>query len=551
MPTVSAAWGIDKFNFTQAGAGAVKRLGLDKFAECISVKDFGAHTTNEPGYSTFDSTAAIQATIEAVEAMSVSSQGKPRIYFPGGTYLITSTIRVKGSFICLYGDGHRATLLYKSGDFGDLLVFEAEDSSTTSIAACSVEGLALRAFSDTTSGALLRLTRAIESSFSELSLRDNFGGILVEGGIQLRFHNIEIRAGGLWSGVKPNSYMMKFKEGPAAQQRNPSEIFITNLNARNTGTSEQPWVEYGIHISCCDGIWISNGHTLACSLAGLFCEPAVTALSPSGTQLSGIIINNFWFDGHCKFGATFRGASPGYGGFIFNNTFFLNAHEYNFHVNVDCTASDFIFTGGECLKAGYSGMYLYGGGNIIVNGMNITGNGVLGTTGRAGVEVGNGVSNVLITGCRIGGTWLGTPTTQTSGVYINSSASDNINVSNNIFSGHSDANIRDTTSGKMKVYSDNVDDISYSGITASSNSLQIPMTGDYFEVASGVTLITNLISRNKKRRLTLLFTGACTVSNTANQLELSGSTNLIAKDKDTLSLIYTGTKWTEVSRSIK
>lgn len=517
-----------------------------KVSERISVKDFGA-----VGNGSHDDTASIQAAIDYVEGLSLGGQGAPRIYFPGGDYLISSTITINDNFIVLEGDGPRSSLIRTNSDFGDAIHFVALNPSTTSLACIGMENIGVRAFADTNSGALIRITRCIEVNFSNLSLRDNFGGILIEGGIQHYYNNIDLRSGGLWSSTKSGSYLWKIVEGPATQQKNPSEMFFSNINARNTGTPSQDYVEFGFMIYCCDGLWFQNCHTLSCNLAGMLIQPQVTALSPSGTQITGILASNFWFDGYCKFGLSIRGTSNTFGGFQFTNAFFLNADEYNVHVLTGCNVKGITFNGGTCLKAEYSGFYLYGGENYVINGMFISGNGMAGGTDHAGIEIGDGVSYMNVSGNRIGGTLLGgTTTTQTIGVYVNSPMSDFINVSGNIFSGHSNADIYDYTSGMNKIYENNNTDISIANITTSSNSLQIPMHGNYFEVDSGVTSITNLISRNKNRIVTLQFTGNCTVSHTSTQLELSGSANFSATAKDTLTLIYTGSKWIELARTV-
>jgi hypothetical protein len=531
--------------YTPAGTSAVPSIIRTKLRESVSVKDFGA-----VGDGVADDTAAIQAAIDAAGTLYPTIQGRPLVYFPGGTYVVTSTIAIKHNFIVLTGDGSRATLIRKNGDFGDLFHFTAVNPTTTSLLGVGVSKMALRAFDDTTGGALIRFTRCIESFCSELTIRDNFGGIFVDGGIQLYFNDIDARSGGLWSAVKVGSYLFRFDEGPAAQQKTPSEIFISNINTRNTGGSSAPWVEKGFDIRCCDGIWIANGHTLSCNFAGVFVEPTVTALSPLGTQITGLVFSNFWFDGYCTHGITIRGTSNVYGGFHFVNCFFLNSNEYGASVLAGCTASGITFVGGTCLKAGFCGLFLRGGDNYTITGMFISGNGVAGTTGRAGIEIGD-ISNVSITGNRIGGTLLGgTPTTQTSGVWVNSVSADYISIVGNVFTGHSIADIRDDPSGKEKVYESNVTDISFSNITTSSNSLQIPAHGEFFIVDSGVTLINNAIRRHKRRKLILLFTGNCTVQHVNNQLELAGAVDFLATDKDTLTLVYTGTKWSEVSRTV-
>jgi hypothetical protein len=73
--------GSDWIGFLQSGTGAVAVSAQDKMRQFVSVKDFGAI-----GNGTTDDTAAIQAAITAV--------GTGTVYFPYGTYKVTSTLNV-------------------------------------------------------------------------------------------------------------------------------------------------------------------------------------------------------------------------------------------------------------------------------------------------------------------------------------------------------------------------------------------------------------------------------------------------------------------------
>ena len=110
-PTTGATNAI----YTQAGTGAVARTVQDKARESVSVKDFGAK-----GDGVTDDTTAIQAAINYTIIVGGA------LYFPAGTYKITSALTVdtgvytKG--IILYGDG-RNSIISQTGAGLDAIKF--------------------------------------------------------------------------------------------------------------------------------------------------------------------------------------------------------------------------------------------------------------------------------------------------------------------------------------------------------------------------------------------------------------------------------------------
>jgi hypothetical protein len=80
--------------FLQAGAGAVARTVESKLRDTVSVKDFGA-----VGNGVADDTAAIQAAIDSF------ASGNGTVYFPTGSYKVSSTITVSKNRIHLTGAG--------------------------------------------------------------------------------------------------------------------------------------------------------------------------------------------------------------------------------------------------------------------------------------------------------------------------------------------------------------------------------------------------------------------------------------------------------------
>jgi hypothetical protein len=85
-------------SFVQAGTGAVTLTMQGKVRERVSVKDFGA-----VGDGIANDTAAVQAAVVAV-----ASSGA-QIYFPAGTYKITSVISTTGH-LNIIGDGEKTVL---------------------------------------------------------------------------------------------------------------------------------------------------------------------------------------------------------------------------------------------------------------------------------------------------------------------------------------------------------------------------------------------------------------------------------------------------------
>ena len=93
VQSLASGTGSDWIGFTQAGTGAVAISAQDKMRQVVSVKDFGA-----VGDGVTDDTAAIQSAINTIGASKA-------IYFPAGTYKITSTINLLVAGISLVGDG--------------------------------------------------------------------------------------------------------------------------------------------------------------------------------------------------------------------------------------------------------------------------------------------------------------------------------------------------------------------------------------------------------------------------------------------------------------
>lgn len=136
--TDNVAFGDALIGVKQPLAGTVARTQHGKNADTVSVKDFGA-----AGDGTTDDTAALQAALNS---------GANTVYFPPGTYRITSTLTIPESTV-LRGAGRRSsTILVDGAIVGASKVYGAK--SPLNVMKIEVRGLGFKGVA-TALGALL------------------------------------------------------------------------------------------------------------------------------------------------------------------------------------------------------------------------------------------------------------------------------------------------------------------------------------------------------------------------------------------------------------
>jgi hypothetical protein len=111
---LAAATGASLVGFLQSGTSAVPTTVQAKLRETVSVKDFGA-----VGNGVADDTAAIQAAVDYCKTQTVldhPTQGGATLYFPRGTYIVSSTIDLAAMYgFYLQGEGAGNTNIVFTG----------------------------------------------------------------------------------------------------------------------------------------------------------------------------------------------------------------------------------------------------------------------------------------------------------------------------------------------------------------------------------------------------------------------------------------------------
>jgi hypothetical protein len=154
---------INQLGFLQAGTGAVTRTAQAKMREVVSVLDFGA-----VGDGVTDDTAAIQAAINSF------ASGQGTIYFPKGTYLVTSTITINKDRMNLIGEGLWVSNILFNPTSDDICIFIGKGGEGNTdggvIVECSIKGFRFTSSDLTNKKTALELKDIGECRFEDIAI---------------------------------------------------------------------------------------------------------------------------------------------------------------------------------------------------------------------------------------------------------------------------------------------------------------------------------------------------------------------------------------------
>lgn len=296
---VSSAVVAGNPTFLQNGAGAVARSWSSKLKEVVSVKDFGA-----VGDGVADDTAAIQAAIDYAETKVISTyKSGATVFFPAGTYLVTSGLTVGTGNVGIAGDGISASVILAASPSYDVLSFNAGGSS---VWRASVRDIRILATGNASSGALLFMNRCLHSIVDSISLDGGYECLRADGCNKLYVNNIETHQTSRSAGTP--SYQLRF----TSTAYRCSDVHITNYQLF---TPDAYRGNYAVSIAGSDGIYFTSGH----QHGGVILQPSGVAPEDICASVTWV---NVYFDTSPLHHVNFAGTAANYRNFRFSNCVF-------------------------------------------------------------------------------------------------------------------------------------------------------------------------------------------------------------------------------------
>jgi hypothetical protein len=226
----------------------------------INVKNFGAK-----GDGVTDDTLAIQSAID-----SLSQTGGGRIFFPIGTYKITSAINISKKFIIIDGEGKKSTI-YNTGTTSSIIFQDSDQIVIKNIGIDGIGGIA---------GVNAINLHGIEFINTHHVKLDNVS-IMYNGGHGIYLH------GGAWcySIIACNITQNKLdginsvSPSGASNNQNGNNMSVINTSLLQNGGNGISWKASGLNISGC-GIELNQ-------LSGILIDTQSSTLSAYGISIVG------------------------------------------------------------------------------------------------------------------------------------------------------------------------------------------------------------------------------------------------------------------------
>lgn len=410
----SSANDAGQISYTYPDTNAVSESVEDRLAQYVSVKDFGAI-----GNGVIDDTTAIQNTIDAV-----GTNGGGTVYFPAGSYLISSPITNSAyNFVNIEGAGRNATRVF--GDSSSLSSVFYLGGGASGPFRCSIKNMSIDTAQigvDVNSGSTNTELENLVISTSVFGVKNtgNYTVSPVRGNQGTHLNKLEI------SGYS-NSGIYNYCA---------SELYWDEIVCNGGGTAA-----CGIYLdSASNAVYASRANLLSNTYGMLIAD--TTGVSPNPTSAI-TTPSQMWF-------SKILGDTSVTGGIYVNSGFEINLIDCwgsgstnGYGIIVGGTVADINLVGCRALGNSKHGLLLEGANTesrVKVTGGMFANNGYATSNTYDGINIENGFGNFNIVGATCyNDTGLGLSSTQRYGIKIETGSSDNFAitgcVNNNNLSG--------------------------------------------------------------------------------------------------------------------
>lgn len=297
LTLLSGPNGSDLVGFIQSGTGAIATTVQAKLRQTLSVKDFGA-----TGDGTTDDTSAIQAAVNYAQSLvsgfsSTTGYGV-QIYFPAGSYKVTSSILVTKHGIGFVGEAGKGSEIK-----GDCVLFNVGDYTNT-IRVNSTEFNQLNFVCTNTAGttAAIKLYRTVGTQIFNSGFVSWYIGIdcaraSTTAISQVRASNQSRTAQALaWIRMTGTD-----ETTTTGETYTPGGgIHITDCEVLGAGVGVD--TTSGIILHSCDGFYMTQSHFTGC-VASLNIAPSA---SPTQHVIVDIQVENCYFDEPSAYSTTYN-----------------------------------------------------------------------------------------------------------------------------------------------------------------------------------------------------------------------------------------------------